>query len=143
MRGSPWFRTLIVAVALGLAAWGIACLTAPRPRAMAAPEPSGESAVATTTEAPFFLTLSAEAREVLIEAGGEPRRLHPEGRQAAGTLTLDGPRPTIFLQVRWAEDEDVPRFAKLTLEPAGLPTREQVFDGHGDLDEVWEPDFTR
>jgi hypothetical protein len=73
MRGSPWFRTLIVAVALGLAAWGIAFLTAPRPRAVPAPEPSDESAAATTTEAPFFLTLSAEAREVVIEAGGEPR----------------------------------------------------------------------
>ena len=143
MRGSPWFRTLIVAVLLGVAAWGIASLTAERSRAISVtkPTPTSHDASASTIPTRFHLMLSAMAEEAVIELDGQSHALELNDHGATGTLMLEGPRPTIFLTVRWAEKTTTPKFAKLTLEPQGWPTRQQTFDGPGDLDEVWEPDF--
>ena len=143
MRGSPWFRTLIVAALLGVAAWGIASLTAERSRAISVtkPTPTSTDASASTIPTRFHLTLSAMAEAVVIELDGATHRLELSDHRATGTLQIEGPRPTIFLTVRWTEKSTTPKFAKLTLEPQGWPTRQQTFDGRGNLDEVWEPDF--
>lgn len=143
MRGSPWFRTLFVAVVLGITAWGIASLTSDRSVSDHQNTPSTPTTKEAAEKTPtrFHLVLSEAASEVVIEADGESHQLRIDGHRATGTLLLDGPRPTIFLVVRWAGKTDTPKFAKLTLEPNGWSTRVHTFDAMGDLDEVWEPDF--
>lgn len=137
MRGSPIIRTLLIAIGLVLAAAGIHTLTgiakAPSP---AAPPPSTESAV---TEVPFELTLSAPARDVVLESAGKSQSLGAGGFVLTGTLPVADDHPTVFLTIRWAETGDTPRFAKLRLEPPGLPTQTHTFDSIGDLEDVWEP----
>ncbi|GAA5482447.1 hypothetical protein [Haloferula sargassicola] len=138
MRGSPLTRTLILLIGLVVAAVGTRALTAPK-----APVSSPSKITAPTdrelTETRFELTLSAPAKEVILESAG--KTVSPEiiGLILTGSLPTEGGHPTIFLTIRWAESDDTPRFAKLRLEPPGLPTLTQTFDAIGDLDDVWEP----
>lgn len=139
MRGSPLFRTLLVLLALIVAALGIRALSQPAaPVAPPTPTPSSGPAEA-VIQVPFFLTFSARPEHVRIESGGQIHELQPEGVTAAGTLELPGDHPVIFLTIDWAEgDAGTPRFAKLTLEPPGQPTLTRTFDGFGRIDDVWE-----
>jgi len=140
MHGSPLKRTILMAVALFLTAIGIAKLT--RPRVIEAPSapvaaPSTEEGALIDT--PFFLTLSAPAKEVILESGGRLLELKPSTQELSGSLPLQGDHPVIFLTVRWTSSESTPRFAKLRLEPEGISTQEQTFDSLGEIDDVWEP----
>lgn len=140
MRGSPLFRSLLVGIILIAAAFGIHRLTASStpPAATGSTEPTALSPD-TAKEVPFFLTCSALPARVVLESGGEILELEPTEPLIAGTLPLDGEHPTLFLTVVWRDHAQVPRFAKLTLEPAGQPTRSHVFDAAGDIEDVWEP----
>jgi hypothetical protein len=55
-----------------------------------------------------------------------------------GAFTPDVLSPAIFVTIRWAEPGEGNRFAKLTLEPPGKPTRVRYFEAAGDLEDVWE-----
>ncbi|WP_338687192.1 hypothetical protein [Haloferula helveola] len=137
MRGSPLLRTLLVIAALAGAALGIRALSNPtpaQPQAPPAPAPTTEDAV----QVPFFVSCSEVPAEVSIEAGGAVVSLEPDSAESGGMLKLSGDHPTIFITIRWAKPSDLPRFAKLTLEPAGHPTLRRTFDAIGDIEDVWE-----
>lgn len=138
MRGSPIFRTFFLVLGLALAAFGVRELTRP-----AAPAPLRETpekaAAPDRIEIPFELTLSAPAREILIESSGDAQSLAPDRQVLTGTLFAEDDHPAIFVTIRWAEIDGSPRFAKLRLEPPGSATRTKIFDATGDLEDVWEP----
>ena len=74
-----------------------------------------------------------------IRCADQTVELQPDGVTAGGTIALPEGHPSVFLTVTWdAGDSDVPRFTKLTLEPAGHPTLTRTFDGFGGIDDVWE-----
>lgn len=130
-----------MAAILVLTAIGLRGLTQPaRP-----PEPTHPTTVeseALETEihkTDFFLTLSAPAREVLIESGDQSVRLTDTTQHASGKIDLSHGHPALFITVKWTEDDETPRFAKLRLEPEGLATQERTFDSSGELSDVWEP----
>lgn len=136
MRGSPLFRTVLVLLALVAAAFGIRSI-AVETVAIAAPPPA--PAPDAVSSAPFFLTFSSPPSEVLLESAGEILELLPEGVTANGSLGLSDDHPTVFLTVRWSDnDAAAPRFTKLTLEPPGQPTQTRTFDGFGEIEDVWE-----
>lgn len=139
MRGSPLFRTFILLLALITAALGIRGLShVPTSLGVADAEPSAHGSEA-TVEAPFFLTFSSPPETVRIDAGSQAVELAPRAVTASGTLQLSGKSPVVFLTIKWPdEDSSIPRFAKLTLEPAGQPTLSRTFDGFGHIDDLWE-----
>lgn len=138
MRGSPLIRSILMAVVLALAALGIRNLTKSRTEAVV--ESGATIAEAShRVDTPFFLTLSAPASEVLLEAGEEAVRLTPTAQQLSGRIPLTAGHPTLFLTVRWLDESTQPRFAKLRLEPEGLSTQERTFDAIGEISDVWEP----
>lgn len=138
MLGSPLIRSILIAVVLAFTALGIRGLTKPKPVDLPSSS-SPPAAEAEQIETPFFLTLSAPAAEVVIEAGEETRRFTSLEQLLSGTIPLETGHPTIFLTIRWQDTTDQPRFAKLKLEPSGLPTQEKTFDARGELSDVWEP----
>lgn len=138
MRGSPIFRTLLVALALALVATGLASLSRRPPPAPPAPEQPVPGELQST---PFFLTLSHPAREVRIESAGTSVDGSGPELEQRGTLELDLAHPAIFLTVRWQDPEARPRFAKLRLEPGGRSGLSHTFDAIGDLEDVWEPEL--
>jgi hypothetical protein len=137
MRGSPLIRTLIVVLGLAIIGMGLAKLGSegptPPPPAIEAPDDRAGSIAA-----PFVLTLSADARSVELESSGQVQTFEPDTRILAGTLPLEPGHPTVFITVKWSDPEPSPRFAKLVLEPAGLPSMNRVFDAQGNLSDVWE-----
>ncbi|MEM1084622.1 MAG: hypothetical protein AAGI48_10975 [Verrucomicrobiota bacterium] len=137
MRGSPLIRTLIVVVALAFTGFGLSKLGAKR--TVTIPPPTEEEASpAAGISTPFTLTLSAQAREAILESGDHIETLTPDDQVLAGRLMLQPGHPTVFITVKWKDDEASPRFAKLVLEPAGFPTLTRVFDARGDISDVWE-----
>ncbi|MBK1880903.1 hypothetical protein JIN85_00670 [Luteolibacter pohnpeiensis] len=121
-----------MSVALIAAAFGMVHVTRTR---NVAPEKVTHSAQEPTLPAlqmPYRLMLSDEAEGITIDPGN----LH----DLAGTIDLDPENPTIFLTVQWKSlpPDGAHRFAKLTLEPAGKPTIEHVFDAPGDIDDLFE-----
>jgi hypothetical protein len=139
MRGSPLVRTFLVLLALLGAGLGISRLSKlsrpPAPPPPPAPAPLAEDSVS----APFFLTFSSPPAEVRIEGAGREVTLQPRGVTSTGSLTLSSGHSALFVSIHWIDsDPAVPRFAKLTLEPAGHPTLTRTFDGFGGIDDVWE-----
>jgi hypothetical protein len=139
MRGSPLLRTLAVLVALLLAGIGLARLTAPAARQVASPPPVEKAEPSKASAATFELLLSGTAKRVVLEAGGEPLTFENTAGPLGGKLALSSDKPTIFLQVDWADTTTAHRFAKLRLEVPGQETREHVFSAPGDIDDLWEP----
>ncbi|MBB5353267.1 hypothetical protein HNR46_003522 [Haloferula luteola] len=139
MRGSPIFRTLFLVLGLVLAAAGVHTLTRPRTPVAPSFSPAATTSPAKAQSIPFELTLSAAAREVVIESNGETQTFTPAGPLLSGHLLATGEHPTIFLTILWVEADATPRFAKLRLEPPGSATRSHTFDAVGDLEDVWEP----
>ena len=139
MRGSPLIRTLLVILGLLAAAAGVSVLTksrTPRPTQVQASEAGPERSL---TEIPFELTLSAPAREVILESALVQVSPEIDGPVLRGILFAEGDHSPIFITIHWAEGDDTPKFAKLRLEPPGLPTLTRTFDAIGDLEDVWEP----
>lgn len=130
-----------MAVVLVLTAIGLRGLTQPA----RSPEPSRPTTVeseaqgAEILETDFFLTLSAPASEVLIESGDQSIRLTNTTQHESGKINLPHGHPAIFITIKWTEEDEAPRFAKLRLEPKGLATQEKTFDSSGELSDVWEP----
>jgi hypothetical protein len=139
MRGSPLFRTLAVLVALLLTGIGLARLTAPVTRQVTPPPPEGNAESAKTSAATFELLLSGTAKRVTLEAGGEPLAFENTAGPLTGKLPISSDKPTIFLQVEWADAAAGHRFAKLRLEVSGQETREHVFSAPANIDDLWEP----
>ena len=139
MRGSPLLRTLAVLVALLLTGIGLARLTAPVARQIASPPPVETSEPSKASAATFELLLSGTAKRVTLEAGGEPLAFQSTAGPLGGKLALSSDKPTILLQVEWADAAAGHRFAKLRLEVPGQETREHVFSAPGDIDDLWEP----
>ena len=120
MRGSPLIRTFVLCLGLVLAAVAVHHLT------------RRESATITP---PVTHTTS----EVMVESAGKRISLDAQSLVIGGELTVTGDHPAIFLTVRWADPTELPRFAKLQIEPPSQPTRSHTFDAIGDIDDVWEP----
>lgn len=141
MRGSPIVRTLIMTICLVVTALALHALSTPRttgPVDEPAPQPEA-SAEAEKIDTAFFLTLSHPAKSVAIESSGEIVEIVPNAQNLTGRIPLEAGHPTIFLTVEWLEESSAPRFAKLVLEPSGLPTLTRYFEADGRLDDVWEP----
>lgn len=131
-----------MALVLFLTAIGITQLTRPRDTETLPPEATSDSHLEVeTSPTPYFLTLSALAKEVILEVGEQTIQLRPDSQQLSGSLPLATDQPVIFLTIHWQEPTTAPRFAKLRLEPEGSETLERTFDSVGDLSDVWEPDF--
>ena len=141
MGGSPLLRTILVAIALACIAVGIAGVTKPKVHATPVPSVRDEENQPESVVSPFFLTLSAKAKLVLIEVGGDKVEMRPDSLTPTGDIKISGEHPTIFLTVEWESDEEIPRFAKLVLEPPRLPTLSKTFDSSGRISAVWEPHF--
>lgn len=140
MRGSPLMRTLAVLVALLLAGIGLARLTAPATLQLTTPpQPIAKPESSAAKTATFELLLSGTAKRVTLEAGGEPLAFENTAGPLTGKLALSSDKPTIFLQVEWADAAAGHRFAKLRLEAPGQETREHVFSAPGNIDDLWEP----
>ncbi|MBK1828807.1 hypothetical protein [Haloferula rosea] len=139
MRGSPLIRTLFLVLALGLTGLGIYKLTRPSPAVAEAPVDPPPSEAPELLETPFFLTLSDDPELVSIESAGKTVEIRVDSRTHTGTIHLESGHPTIFITVQWRTKDPAPRFAKLSLEPPGLPTQQQVFDAMGEISDVWEP----
>ena len=139
MRGSPLIRTLFLVFALGLTGLGIYWLARPSAAVIEASADPAPSNAPELLETPFFLTLSDDAELVAIESAGQTVELRGEGRTLTGTIHLEAGHPTLFITVQWRSSDSSPRFAKLSLEPPGLPTQQQVFDAMGEISDVWEP----
>lgn len=135
MRGSPILRTLLVALALIAAGFGLTCLDRRPPAAPVTPV----AVPAETRSIPFFLTLSHLADEIRIESAGGLAEITGEGRQRRGVVELDPAHPALFVTIRWRDSAAQPRFAKLRLEPPGRSDLSHTFDAIGDLEDVWEP----
>ena len=139
VRGSPFFRTLMLAAGLLLAGWGILHLAnasgASRPASPVIGPASAEAA-----PCGFGLKLSAAAE--LVELKGRDGRVLFRREQSGGPFTgmiaLDATDPVVFVTVRWKDPEEGNRFAKLTLEPAGRPTLTHFFEASGTIEDVWE-----
>jgi len=139
MRGSPLLRTLAVLVALLLTGIGLARLTAPATPQVTTPPPVEKTEPSKTNTATFELLLSGTAKRVTLEAGAAPLAFENTAGPLIGKLALSSDKPTIFLQVEWADTTAGHRFAKLRLEAPGQETREHVFSAPGDIDDLWEP----
>lgn len=135
MRGSPLFRTVVVALALALAGGALARLTRPIPAPTPAPRVADEPAERHLLEGSYRLTPSASPSTLHIESAGIVHT-DPEGR-----IAIDSRNPVVFLSVRWTGAADGHRFAKLTLDLPGKPTLTHVFEAPGDIDDVWEIDI--
>ncbi|MCW1883582.1 hypothetical protein OKA04_02510 [Luteolibacter flavescens] len=133
-------RTLAVLVALLLAGIALARLTAPAPVQATAPSPE-ETPAATEAlpSAAFELLLSGTAKRVSLAAGGDTADFENTAGPLTGKLGLGSDKPTIFLEVEWADAAAGHRFAKLRLEVPGEETREHVFSAAADIDDIWEP----
>ncbi|MCU0795230.1 MAG: hypothetical protein MUF31_04760 [Akkermansiaceae bacterium] len=141
MRGSPLIRTFCLCLGLILAALAVHGLTRRESATITAPvthQPTEEEEVQ-ATRVPFEITLSAPAREVMVESAGEQVKLGGTELVVGGELTVTDEHPVIFVTIRWADSAEVPRFAKMRIEPPSLPTRTHTFDAMGDIDDVWEP----
>ncbi|HEY8960819.1 MAG TPA: hypothetical protein VIM57_01350, partial [Luteolibacter sp.] len=84
--------------------------------------------------------LSGRAKSV--ELKNREGRVLFQSTQTAGPLlgkfAPDAVDPAIFITIRWSDAGEGNRFAKLTLEPPGKPTRVRYFEAAGDLEDVWE-----
>ena len=141
MRGSPLIRTFLLCLGLLLAWLGVHRLTSRESAVITPPatHSGSTSADSAATTIPFELTLSAPAREVIVESAGKVIQLPANSQILTGELTVTDDHPAIFVTVRWAESGEVPRFAKLRIEPPSLATRSHTFDALGDIEDVWEP----
>ena len=139
MRGSPLIRTFVLCLGLVLAAVAVHHLTRRESATITPPVTHTTSEEPTETLVPFEITLSAPAREVTVESAGKRISLDAQSLVIGGELTVTGDHPSIFLTVRWADPTELPRFAKLQIEPPSQPTRSHTFDAIGDIDDVWEP----
>jgi hypothetical protein len=140
VRGSPFFRTLMLGVGLLLAGWGILHLAG-----ASAVSPSedavGLKASSERERCGFGLKLSAVAELVELKGrGGRVLFRHENsGGPFTGMIDLDGEDPVAFVTVRWKEtSREGTSFAKLTLEPAGKPTLTHYFEAPGTIEDVWE-----
>ena len=140
MRGSPLIRTLIVLIALVAAGFGLSSLGSRRPTDTGAPSTASAEPQADPKSlvSPFVLTLSAPAKEVIIESIGQTFSFDASTQTISGTLPIELGHPTLFIDIKWADQNPSPRFAKLVLEPTGFPTQTKIFDATGDLSDVWE-----
>ena len=137
MRGSPLIRTFLVLLVLTAAGFGLNLLG--NKKSILQPVGRTESATdSEVIETRFVLTLSAEASKISIESNGQTHPFDPSSQSITGDLTLGIGHPTLFLDIEWKDQTPSPRFAKLVLEPDGVPTMTKVFDSEGDLSDVWE-----
>ncbi len=140
MRGSPFLRFILLAIALAATAVGLQRVTSTRVKT---PPPLHEEIRTTSSlTVPYRLMLSAPASSIEIETG---RTSHPEPTDMpiSGTLEIDPENPHLALVVHWKNpvSSGEHRFAKLTLEPPGLETYIHVFDADGDIDDFIELPF--
>lgn len=127
----------MVLIALLVAGFGLIVLgnKKPSPQPIENPDAVSKSVAIDT---PFILTLSAPARKITLESIGQTYSFDPSTQTISGTVPVEKGHPAIFIDIEWADQKPSPRFAKLVLEPAGLPTMTKVFDSTGDLSDVWE-----
>ena len=141
MRGSPLFRTLILAISLLMAGFGLNHLIAAKPTVSPIPpKDSGASTPATSLITPFELRLSASADSITLEGADGPQTIDPTRSPITGRIALDPANPTIALAIRWksAPAPGEYRFAKLVLMPPGRDTSTHIFDATGDINDFIE-----
>ncbi len=141
MRGSPLFRTLILAISLLMAGFGLNHLIAAKPTTTPIPpKDSGASTPTSSLITPFELRLSASADSITLEGADGPQTIDPSRSPITGRIALDPGNPTIALAIRW-KSAPAPgdyRFAKLILMPPGRETSTHIFDATGDIDDFIE-----
>ncbi|MEP4076373.1 hypothetical protein [Haloferula sp.] len=124
-------------IALTVAGFGLSMLgnkrSAPRPTI-----PEESTANPLLIETPFVLTLSEAAKTITIESASELHHFETSSQTITGSLPVEKGHPSLFIDIEWEDPNPSPRFAKLVLEPAGLPTLKKVFDSNGKLSDVWE-----
>lgn len=142
MQGSPLLRTLLTTALLLVAAVVLVRITSASARNAEIPRQSQQrdtpSAVPTPASVPFELVLSAPASEIrLLDGNDQPLfQTTPDSTTVSGTLVK---RPaSIVVQIKWQNQSPGHRFARIRLEPAGEDTLRHIFEGSGDLDELWE-----
>ncbi|RYD37914.1 MAG: hypothetical protein EOP85_17275 [Verrucomicrobiaceae bacterium] len=143
MRGSPFLRSFLLAIALAATAAGLARVTSPRQAAHNTTEGTViEKKPVVGNAIPFRLLLSDPASDVLVTALNELRPSLLDS-PISGSLELNPANPSLGLIVRWktAVAPGEHRFAKLTLEAPGQPTFTHVFDADGDIDDFIELPF--
>lgn len=138
MRGTPWIRTLLLALVLTAAGIGLTRLIQPK----ATPtRPPVITEATTPISAPtrFELRLSASATEITLDGGSGPIALHGAS-PVTGRIPLDPKNPTLAITVRWfaAPAPGEYRFARIILMPPGRPTLTHVFEATGDIDDFIE-----
>jgi len=140
MRGFPLMNFLLVLGVLGLGGLGLNHVTREPGEAQqaAARDLPGVAAGSVTTR--VTLTLSAPARRVEISTpeGAVLLARQPQETRLVETLELPQGIGGLLVRVVWHDGVAAHRFAKLSLEPQRIATLEHVFDGRGDLDDLWE-----
>ncbi|MFD0894431.1 hypothetical protein KBB96_06575 [Luteolibacter ambystomatis] len=140
VRGSPLFRTLLLAGGLLLVGWGMLHF-ADTADADLPNEPTGAHEAARISRTGFALKLSSPAASVDLRNRAGLTLFHGNASEPlVGMVALDESDPAIFIHVQWASapPAGMNHFAKLSLEPSGKPTLVRYFETAGDLDDVWE-----
>jgi hypothetical protein len=141
VRGSPLFRTLILAISLLMAGFGLNHLIAAKPTTTpVSPKDSAPPGPTSSLNIPFELRLSASADSITLEGADGPQTIDPTRSPITGRIALDPANPTIALAIRWksAPAPGEYRFAKLVLMPPGRETSTHIFDATGDIDDFIE-----
>lgn len=143
VKGSPIIRSLLILILLVASGFGFLRLTAENSE-VNVPQVS-ENLPDTQQKgisARYFLTLSAEASEVLLDAGfGKTPALKSSGSEFQGSLEIPSEAALIDLKIVWADETVDHRFAKLVIEAEGQKTFTHVFDSDGPIEDFVELPF--
>lgn len=115
------------------------CQPAAKPAPVAADDDHEEDEHSDGVKTYFYMSFSSKPAEVLLEVGDESLSHKPESSDWDGSFMIDSHHPAIAVTVRWPDKQEANNFAKLVLEPEGLPTASHTFDAWGDIEDAWEP----
>jgi hypothetical protein len=141
MRGFPLLNFLLVLLALAGFGMTLRHLAAPpAPAPIAAATTSARDSSERVLPARVELILSKPASRLRLTTADGTLLLDstPDSLVLVGDIELPHHATGLALQVDWHHAPAGHHFAKLTLEPQGRETLEHIFDGRGNLDELWE-----
>ncbi|WP_411827329.1 hypothetical protein [Luteolibacter sp. AS25] len=112
--------------------------------AVSAPEvvANDESEESDLISARYFLTVSAEAEEVILNAGpSDVSAVKISDNEYQGSFQIDADTGLIDVSIRWQDDTAGHYFAKLVIEAEGRKTFTHVFDSRGAIEDFVELPF--
>jgi hypothetical protein len=135
-------RTLLIAVVVLLVGvalhWHMADKIPVLPSSEVGGQSESRNQVSERGKLPFELTISAEAKRVLLRRG--ETTVVDERHVVSGLRgNLPAGEEAIFLEIEWADGASAPRyFAKLRVDPPGRESVERVFDSAAGIEDLWE-----